>query len=68
MGVIDKRGSYYNYGEQRLAQGRENAKAFLRENPEMSAEIEDRIRETFGLAPSRPLVDDELDDDSTLDE
>jgi recombination protein RecA len=68
LGVIDKRGSFYNYGEQRLAQGRENAKVFLRENPEMSAEIESRIRETFGLAPSSPFVDDELDDDSTLDE
>ena len=68
MGVIDKRGSFYNYGEQRLAQGRENAKAFLRENPEMSAEIENRIRDSFGLEPSSPLVDDELDDDSTLDE
>ena len=68
MGVIDKRGSFYNYGEQRLAQGRENAKAFLRENPQMSTEIEARIREMAGLAPSEPFVGDDADDDLSLDE
>ena len=68
LGVIDKRGSFYNYGEQRLAQGRENAKTFLRENPEISAEIEAKIRETFGLAASGLFVADDVDDDSSLDE
>jgi recombination protein RecA len=53
LDVIDKRGSFYNYGDQRLAQGRENAKSFLRENPEIAAEIEARIRENFGLDSSR---------------
>jgi recombination protein RecA len=47
--VISKRGSYYSYGELRLAQGRENAKQFLRENPEVAFEIENRIREAAGL-------------------
>jgi recombination protein RecA len=42
--LIDKRGSYYNYGEIRLGQGRENAKQFLRENPDTSNEIETAIR------------------------
>jgi len=51
MGVIDKRGSFYNYGDQRLAQGRENAKAFLAENPETAHEIETKIRSEFDLAP-----------------
>jgi recombination protein RecA len=47
--IVDKRGSFYSYGETRLAQGRENAKVFLSENPEMAFEIENQIRERFGL-------------------
>jgi len=45
MGIIEKRGAYYSYGETRLGQGRENVKAFLRENPALSLEIENRIRQ-----------------------
>jgi recombination protein RecA len=51
--VIDKRGSYYSYGETRLGQGRENAKEFLRENPEVALGIENHIRENVGLSPLR---------------
>ncbi len=56
--VIAKRGSFYSYGELRLGQGRENAKAFLRENPELAEEIERRIREHVGLtiAPTDAAV------------
>lgn len=57
MEVIDKRGSYYSYGEQRLGQGRENSKGFLRENPEVALAIELAIRETAGL-PVAPLEPD----------
>ena len=49
MELIEKRGAYYSYGEIRLGQGRENAKQFLRENPELTLEIENRIREMAGL-------------------
>jgi recombination protein RecA len=65
MGVIDKRGSFYNYGEQRLAQGRENAKAFLRENPEIANEIESQIRVQFDLTPLEKQL---TSDDDYLDE
>ena len=51
--IITKRGSFYSYGENRLAQGRENAKTFLAEHPEMTLEIENQIRERFEL----PLKD-----------
>ncbi len=44
-GVIEKSGTWYNYGEERIGQGRENAKKFLRENPESKAKIETEIRE-----------------------
>jgi recombination protein RecA len=47
--LIDKRGSYYSYGETRLGQGRENAKSYLRENPDMAQELEFEIRMAAGL-------------------
>ncbi len=47
--IITKRGSFYSYGDTRLAQGRENAKAFLAENPDLALEIENTIRAQFGL-------------------
>ena len=43
--IIDKRGSYYNYGETRLGQGRENSKEYLRQTPELANVIEKSIRE-----------------------
>jgi recombination protein RecA len=55
VGIIEKRGSFYTYGEMRLSQGRENAKEFLRENPELCNEIENRVREAAGLLARNPL-------------
>jgi recombination protein RecA len=49
LGVVDKRGAFYSYGEVRLGQGRENAKAFLVENPDLFAEIDHKVREISGL-------------------
>jgi recombination protein RecA len=49
MDLVEKRGSYYSYGETRLGQGRENAKEFLRSNPELTLEIENKVREVTGL-------------------
>jgi recombination protein RecA len=50
-GVIDKSGAWINYGKSRLGQGRENAKQYLRENAEVAAEIEAKIRERSGSVP-----------------
>jgi recombination protein RecA len=52
--IVDKRGSFFSYGETRLAQGRENAKKFLGENPEMAFEIENKIRQSHGLSLRDP--------------
>jgi recombination protein RecA len=49
LDVIDKRGSYYFYKDERLAQGRENAKQALKENPAICLEIENTIRQESGL-------------------
>lgn len=48
-GVVDKSGAWYSYGDQRIGQGRENAKTFLKEHPETALEIEDKIRASHGL-------------------
>lgn len=49
MGIVQKSGSWYTYGEDRLGQGREGAKQFLRENLELVADIESKIKAQFGL-------------------
>ena len=48
-GVVEKSGAWYSYGDERIGQGRENAKTFLRENPQRAHEIEDKIRAAHGL-------------------
>ena len=48
-GIVEKSGSWFSYGDERIGQGRENAKTFLRENPEIALEIEDKIRASHGL-------------------
>jgi recombination protein RecA len=50
-GVIDKSGAWINYGKSRLGQGRENAKQYLRDNPEVAKEIEAQVREKSGAVP-----------------
>ncbi|MCL4232089.1 MAG: recombinase RecA [Dehalococcoidia bacterium] len=52
LGVLTKSGAFYSYGEMRIGQGRENAKKFLIDNPDIAAEIEADIRNEAGL-PSR---------------
>jgi recombination protein RecA len=48
-GVVEKSGSWYSYGDERIGQGRENAKQFLKSNPAVALEIEDKIRASHGL-------------------
>jgi len=50
LGVIKKSGAWYSYGEVRLGQGRDQAKKFLQENPELAQEIEKRVREVAKIA------------------
>jgi recombination protein RecA len=47
VGVLEKKGAYYTYGEMRLGQGRENAKAFLKEHPEIMDEVRQKIRQSM---------------------
>jgi recombination protein RecA len=48
-GVVEKSGAWYSYEEERIGQGRENAKIFLKENPNIALSIEDKIRAAHGL-------------------
>ena len=48
-GVVEKSGAWYSYGDERIGQGRENAKQFLRDHPDMADAIEDKIRASHGL-------------------
>ncbi len=51
-GVVEKSGSWFSYGDERIGQGRENAKLFLKENPAVAAEIEARIRASHKIVSS----------------
>ncbi|MEL0106226.1 MAG: recombinase RecA [Rhodospirillaceae bacterium] len=65
-GIVEKSGSWFSYNSERVGQGRENAKTFLRENPDIAEEIEMKIRENAGLVSEKMLegVDEEGDDDN----
>ena len=63
-GVVDKSGSWFSYSDQRIGQGRENAKTFLKDNPDISLEIEDKIRQSHGLDLEIEPETDDGDSDS----
>ena len=48
-GVVEKSGSWFSYDGQRIGQGRENAKSYLRDNPEVAQAIEKKVRENAGI-------------------
>jgi len=53
LNIISKSGAWYSYEEERLGQGRENAKDFLREHPELTLEIEKKVRQVFNIGEAR---------------
>jgi recombination protein RecA len=56
-GVVQKSGAWFSLGDVRLGQGRENAKAFLQENPELAARVEVSVKEHLGLRPTAVASD-----------
>jgi recombination protein RecA len=52
--IIEKSGAWYAYNGEKIGQGRDNAREFLRENPALSHEIENKVRESLGI----PLLPD----------
>jgi len=64
MDIIKKGGAWFSYGEQKIAQGRENAKKYLKDNPDVAAEVEAKIRERITQQRSGEVSsDDELSDE-----
>jgi recombination protein RecA len=63
-GIVDKSGAWLSYNGERIGQGRENAKNFLRENTKMAQEIEHAIRANAGLIVEKMLVDEDADDEA----
>ncbi|OEU72971.1 MAG: recombinase RecA [Desulfuromonadales bacterium C00003093] len=57
--IIEKSGSWFSYNGERVGQGRENAKQFLKEHPEMTNEVEARLRELYGLDEEKSVSTDE---------
>ncbi len=49
IGVVDKSGAWYAYNGEKIGQGKENAKLYLKENTSVAEEIENRIREHYGI-------------------
>ncbi|KXV36264.1 recombinase RecA, partial [Gluconobacter japonicus] len=65
--IVEKSGAWFSFDSQRIGQGRENAKQFLREHPEMSGEIERRIRADAGVVADALMVGPDAADDTSED-
>ena len=63
-GIVEKSGAWYSYNGDRIGQGRENAKTFLKENPEIASQIEDSIR----ASSQKEFVAEEENQNSVLEE
>src|SRR3979490_2403974 len=62
-GVVEKSGSWFSYDSQRIGQGRENAKTFLKENPDIAAKIEAAVRGNTGVIAEKILTGEKEEDD-----
>jgi len=63
-GIIDKAGAWYSYGTQRIGQGRENAKMYLKDNPVLMAEVEEKVKGILGMK----VVDTQVDPEVVIDD
>jgi len=67
-GVVEKSGAWFSYDSQRIGQGRENAKQFLKQNPDIAARIEATIRQNAGLIAEQILADPAGEDDDAAED
>ena len=68
LDIVEKSGSWFSYNGERIGQGRENVKNYLRENPEMMKEIEEKIRSKFSEAFEKSLGDEEESEEDSNEE
>ena len=67
-GVVEKSGAWFSYDSQRIGQGRENAKTFLKQNPDVAARIEAAVRQNSGLIADKLSGEKEEGDDDEGEE
>ena len=67
-GVVEKSGAWFSYDSQRIGQGRENSKTFLKQNPDIASRIEAAIRQNAGLIAEKILVGEESEADDDKDD
>lgn len=65
LDIVEKSGSWFSYNGARIGQGRENVKNYLKENPEIMKEIEEKIRSKFSEAFEKSLGEEELEDEDS---
>ena len=65
-GLVEKSGSWFSYGSQRIGQGRENAKTFMQENPDIAGELETAIRSNAGLVQEQ-MMDTSIANEEEVD-
>jgi recombination protein RecA len=60
--IVEKSGTWYTYGNERIGQGRENAKRYLKENPKVLVDMEAKVRSALGLKPvAAPSIPDKVE-------
>ena len=68
LDIIEKSGSWFSYNGDRIGQGRENVKKYLRENPKLLEEVEEKVRANFAKAFEQSLGEEIEEDDDELDD
>jgi recombination protein RecA len=68
LGIVEKSGAWYSYGADRIGQGRDNVREFLKENPEMSDDIERQIRQKKNIGGAGDELESVPDSDNKIDE
>ena len=68
MGVVDKTGAWYSFNKERIGQGKDNARQFLKDNPDIAAEIEKRIRDKAVIATQSAGAEDETEEATAEEE
>ena len=66
IGIVDKAGSWYAYGDERLGQGKENARQFLKENSEIAEQIENQIRAASQKKESSPEKHEDIEEEKNV--
>ena len=54
--IVEKSGAWYSYNGEKIGQGKDNAREFLRENPDIASEIENKVRAALGVALTNPVL------------